>query len=259
MDRCCSGRHREWMRIALFADIHANRQAFEACLRAADEAGATQSVLLGDLVGYGADPAWCVERAMELAERGAILVQGNHDAAAAGAKEAMSRPAGEAMDFTRSQLSDAQRQFLAGLPLTVVDANRCYVHAEASAPERWNYVLDADDAGRHFDACQAQISFCGHVHVPALYCQAPGGKQVTHFAPIADNPLPLLPQRRWFAVTGSVGQPRDGDPAAAWCLLDTQTNELRFMRTGYDIEAAQAAIRAASLPEALATRLARGR
>ncbi len=247
------------MRIALFADIHANRQAFQACLRAADEAGAKQSVLLGDLVGYGADPAWCVERAMGLAEKGAILVQGNHDAAAAGAKESMSRPAGEAMDFTRAQLSEAQRRFLSNLPLTASDGNRCYVHADASAPQRWNYVLDGEDAGRHFDACPAQASFCGHVHIPALYSRAPGGKAVNHFAPIADNPLPLLPQRRWFAVAGSVGQPRDGDPAAAWCLLDTATNELRFMRTAYDIEAAQAAIRAAGLPEALATRLARGR
>src|SRR5690606_9357018 len=141
MDRLCGGRHRGRMRIALFADIHANRQAFEACLRAADEAGATQSVLLGDLVGYGADPAWCVDRAMGLAERGAILVQGNHDAAAAGAKESMSRPAGEALEFTRAQLSAAQCQFLADLPLTSLDANRCYVHADASAPQHWNYVL----------------------------------------------------------------------------------------------------------------------
>lgn len=247
------------MKIALFADIHANRQAFEACLRAAGEAGAKRWVLLGDQVGYGADPAWCVDRVMALAEQGAIVVQGNHDAAAAGAKESMSRPAGEAMDFTRAQLSQAQRKFLAELPLIANDGNRCYVHADASAPQRWNYVHDSEDAGKHFDACAAQISFCGHVHIPALYSRAPTGKAVNHFAPIADNPLPLLPQRHWFTVTGSVGQPRDGDSAAAWCLLDTARNELRFMRTAYDIDAAQAAIRAAGLPEALAARLARGR
>jgi len=251
--------HVSRMRIALLADIHANRPAFQACLDAAAQAGAEHHVLLGDLVGYGADPAWCVERAMQLAEQGAIVVQGNHDAAAAGANLAFGRTAGAAIEWTRTQLSAAQRDFLAKLPLCVDEGEHCYVHADASAPQRWRYVHDDEDAARHFDATAARISFCGHVHHPALYSRAPTTGAVNRFTPIADNPLPLLPQRRWFAVLGSVGQPRDGDPSAAWCLLDTDANELRFRRCAYDIEAAQSAIRAAGLPDALAVRLERGR
>lgn len=248
------------MRIALFSDIHANRQAFEACLAAADAAGAERFAVLGDIVGYGADPAWCVEQVQRLEERGAVVVQGNHDAAVAamGPDLSMQSTAGQAVNWTRTQLDDTQRQWLASLPLECTDEDRYYVHADASAPERWRYVEDPDDARTHFSACTARLSFCGHVHRPALYSQIPGDPRINRFAPSTDYPLPLLPRRNWLTVLGSVGQPRDGDPSAAWCLLDTERDELRFLRTPYDIDAAMAAIRAAGLPDSLAQRLAQG-
>lgn len=244
------------MLLAILSDIHANREAFEAVLAAAE--GAERLVLLGDIVGYGADPEWCTERAMALAEAGAIVLRGNHDDAVGNASVSMNPTATVALEWTRRQLGAENRAFLAALPLKARDGDCLFVHADASAPSDWNYVIDASDADQHLSACEARISFCGHVHKPALYCTAPGGK-VTHFCPVTATPLPLLPQRRWLAVMGSVGQPRDGNPAAAFALYDTDSAELRYLRVAYDIEAAAAKIRTAGLPASLADRLFRGR
>lgn len=246
------------MLLAILSDIHANREAFEAVLAAAEAAGAARFVLLGDIVGYGADPEWCTEQAMALAERGAIVLRGNHDDAVGNPAASMNATATVALEWTRRQLGVQTRAFLAGLPLKAREGDCLFVHADASAPSDWNYVLDASDAGQHLGACEARISFCGHVHRPALYCTAPGGK-VTHFCPVAATPVPLLSQRRWLAVMGAVGQPRDGNPCAAFALYDTGNAELRFLRAAYDVETAAAKIRAAGLPHSLADRLFEGR
>ncbi len=246
------------MLLAILSDIHANREAFEAALAAAAGAGAERLVLLGDIVGYGADPEWCAERAMALAGSGAIVLRGNHDDAVGNPSVSMNPTATLALEWTRRQLGSRTRAFLAALPLEAREGDCLFVHADASAPADWNYVLDASDAGRHLAACAARVSFCGHVHRPALYCIAPGGK-VTHFRPGAATPVPLLPQRRWLAVMGAVGQPRDGNPAAALALYDTASAELRYLRVAYDIETAAQKIRAAGLPASLADRLFRGR
>lgn len=246
------------MRIAILSDIHANREAFEAALAAANAEGAKRFVLLGDIVGYGADPEWCAEQAMAMAANGAIVLRGNHDDAVGNAAVSMNATATLAIEWTRRQLGSEARAFLAGLPMKAREGDCLFVHADASAPADWNYVLDASDAGQHLGACDARVSFCGHVHKPALYCTAPGGK-VTHFCPVAATPVPLLPQRRWLAVMGSVGQPRDGNPCAAFALYDTQSAELRFLRAAYDVEKAAQKIRAAGLPASLADRLFEGR
>lgn len=244
------------MLLAILSDIHANREAFEAVLAAA--AQAERFVLLGDIVGYGADPEWCTERAMALAADGAVVLRGNHDDAVGNAAVSMNPTATLALEWTRRQLGSEHRAFLATLPLKAREGDCLFVHADASAPADWNYVTDASDADLHLSACEARISFCGHVHKPALYCTAPGGK-VTHFCPVSTTPLPLLPQRRWLAVMGSVGQPRDGNPAAAFALYDTEGAQLRYLRVAYDIETAASKIRAAGLPASLADRLYRGR
>lgn len=246
------------MIIAILSDIHANREAFEACLEAAVLAGAERFVLLGDLVGYGPDPVWCVERARDMVAAGAICLRGNHDEAAVGGTVSMNGAARAAIDWTRGKLDAGHIAFLAGLPLEVEEEDRLYVHADGSHPARWNYVTDAEAAGLHFGATRARIGFCGHVHRPALYSLSPQG-HVTPFTPTSSMPVPILPQRRWLAVMGSVGQPRDGNPAAAFALYDLRRAELRFMRTPYHAEATAAKIRAAGLPENLATRLFAGR
>eukprot|EP01035_Chromulina_nebulosa_P007197 gene7197-9715_t len=169
----------------------------------------------------------------------------------------MNASAGIAIDWTRITLEPQHRAFLARLPMTVVDEDRLYVHADGSAPQRFHYVTDSGSALSHFKASTARLSFCGHVHKPALYGFA-GGK-VTSFLPGSQIGIPVGPPRRWLAVIGSVGQPRDGNPAAGWALYDTELMELSFRWTAYDIDGAATAIRAASLPENLAVRLYNGR
>jgi len=243
--------------IALFADIHSNREALTACLADAARRGADRYVFLGDLVGYGADPSWVVDRVMDYAARGAITILGNHDAAAAGAQVSMNDTALAAMEWTRAQLSAAHRDFLKGLPLSVEDGERLYVHASAYEPPRWHYVLDGRGARRSLEATSAQQTYCGHVHLPALYHLSLTGKLI-EYTPTAATPIPLLPGRRWLAVLGAVGQPRDANPAACYALLDETQNSITYMRVAYDVASAARKIRQAGLPEVLAARIERG-
>ena len=246
------------MRLALFADIHANRQAFSACVEAARARGAERFVFLGDYVGYGADPEWTVDTVMELVERGALAVRGNHDNAISTPSETMNAEAQAAIEWTRGRLSAAERKFLAELPLTREEGDRLCVHSEASQPARWHYVRSAADAGRSLIATDVHITFCGHIHRPALYSMSVTGK-MTSFVPVSGVAMQLLSGRRWLAVLGSVGQPRDGDPAAAFAMFDTTSRELSYCRVPYDIDAAARRIRESGLPSLLADRLFVGR
>ncbi len=246
------------MKIAILSDIHGNRQAFETVLAEAARQGAERIVILGDIVGYGGDPRWCVEKCMELMSEGAVIVRGNHDQAVTDPSYSMNSSAGIAIDWTRIELEPKHRSFLSKLPLSVIDEDRLYVHADGSAPSRFSYVTDSASAQAHFRGCKERLAFCGHVHSPALYGQGIGDK-ITKFIPTSDIGIPVGPPRRWLAVIGSVGQPRDGNPSAAWALYDTAVCELSFRWTAYDIDGAASAIRAASLPEGLAQRLYRGR
>ncbi len=246
------------MLIALLADVHANRQAFDACLQHAKEKGAERYVLLGDYVGYGADPAWCVAKAMELVAEGAPAVLGNHDAAIGAPSDRMHEEATSVIDWTRGELGVDERHFLAGLPLTAGELDRLYVHADASAPGRWIYVLTIEEASRSLRATEAQIAFCGHTHKPAIFSITAVAK-MTAFTPVTDVAVPLHGLRRWQVVLGSVGQPRDGIPAASYAMFDTDKKEITFLRVPYDIEGAAAAIRKARLPQYFAERLFYGR
>jgi len=248
----------EKVRLAIFADIHANRQAFSACLEAARARGAERIVCLGDIVGYGADPEWAVETVMDLVDDGAIAVLGNHDSAIGTPSETMNAVAQAAIEWTRGRLSAPQRRFLAELPLTLREDDRLYVHSEASQPARWRYVSDTSDAARSIETTDAHITFCGHIHRPALYSMSSAAK-MTSFVPTSDVPVQLLGGRRWLAVIGSVGQPRDGDPAAAFAMLDTVSREITYCRVPYDVEAAADRIRANGLPHWLADRLLGGK
>jgi len=244
--------------VAIFADIHANRQAFSACLAQARMIGADRTVLLGDYVGYGADPEWTVATVIDLVEQGAMAVRGNHDDAVADPREQLNVEAQVAIEWTRGELGAAPRRFLEELPLALTDDDRLFVHAEASDPKRWRYVTCVEDAARSLVAASAPITFCGHVHRPALYTMSATGK-VTAFTPVTGSPIRLLPGRRWLAVLGSVGQPRDGNPAASFAMLDTERRELTYCRVPYDVEAAAARIRENGLPAWLADRLALGK
>ena len=244
--------------LALFADIHANRQAFSACLDFARSHGAERIICLGDYVGYGADPEWTVETVMDLVEKGAVAVRGNHDAAIGASSESMNAEAQAVIEWTRGRLSAPQRRFLAELPLTLQEEDRLYVHSEASSPARWRYVQSTADAGRSLMATAAHVTFCGHIHRPALYSISATGK-MTNFVPTSGVTVQLLQGRRWLTVLGSVGQPRDGDPAASFAMFDTKSREITYCRVPYDVDAAAQRIRENGLPIWLADRLSVGR
>jgi diadenosine tetraphosphatase ApaH/serine/threonine PP2A family protein phosphatase len=244
--------------LAIFADIHANRQAFTACLDFARGHGAERIICLGDYVGYGADPEWTVETVMDLVGKGALAVRGNHDSAVGTPSESMNAEAQAVIEWTRGKLSAAQRRFLAELPLTLQEDDHLYVHSEASSPAKWRYVQSTADAGRSLLATAAHVTFCGHIHRPALYSMSVTGK-MTSFVPTSGVTVQLLQGRRWLTVLGSVGQPRDGDPAASFVMFDTISREITFCRVPYDVDTAAMRIRDNGLPHRLADRLLVGR
>ena len=246
------------MLLAVFTDIHANRQAFAACLDFARARRAERMIFLGDYVGYGADPEWAVDTVMELVDRGALAVRGNHDSAIGTMTDSMNAEAQAAIEWTRGRLNATQRRFLAELPLALQEEDRLYVHSEASHPARWRYVQNRLDAARSIVATEAHVTFCGHIHQPALYSMSSAAK-MTSFVPTSGVPVQLLPGRRWLAVLGSVGQPRDGDPAASFAMFDTEAKEITYCRVPYDVETAARRIRQNGLPLWLADRLLVGR
>lgn len=246
------------MLLAIFADIHANRQAFAACLEAAQARGAERMIFLGDHVGYGADPEWAVDTVMELVDGGAMAVLGNHDEAVGAQTIRFNAEAQAAIEWTRGRLDAEQRRFLGQLPLALQDDDCLYVHSEASSPASWHYVQSTWDAARSIMATPAHVTFCGHIHTPALYSMS-GAATMTRLIPTSGVPVQLLPGRRWLAVLGSVGQPRDGNPAASFAMFDTASQEITWCRAPYDVETAAARIREKGLPRWLADRLLVGR
>ena len=246
------------MIIALLADVHANLEALEACLDHAREHGAEQYAFLGDLVGYNADPAAVVDRVSQFAAAGAIVVQGNHDAAVSGAScEQMNESAAAVIRWTRQQLSSAQKSFLAGLPISKRDGPAYFVHASADRSEPWAYVFDGLRAAASMSAAQAPYVFCGHIHEPVLYFLG-ADRRPQPFFPEPGVPIPVAGHRNWLAIVGSCGQPRGGNPAACYALFDQNRELLTYYRLPYDVDAAARKLRLAGLPEHLARRLETG-
>jgi len=243
------------MRVALLSDVHANLEALEACL--AHARGADQLAFLGDLVGYGADATAVVDAVMHKTAEGAIAIKGNHDEAIEGRVTYFNDQARAALDWARKTLPSDQRRFLADLPLRVDRAPMCFVHATADAPERWDYVDSPRAAQKCADAAKAAYTFCGHLHDQILYFESAEGR-MSAFVPTVDTAIPVRDTRRWVAVVGSVGQPRDRNPAAGYATFDTVRREITFHRVAYDHHAAAQKIRRAGLPEALAYRVEAG-
>ncbi len=246
------------MKIAVITDLHANREAVQAVLDHAQGQGVERHAFVGDFVGYGADPAWVVDKVREMVQGGAWAVQGNHDAAVAQTPGPGMRPdARRVVEWTQGQLNPAQRDFLARLPLVQEHGELLFVHANGHEPAAWGYVHNRVEAARSLLATTQRVSFCGHMHEPRLYHLSALGK-TGDFVPVPGVPIPLLASRRWLVIPGSSGQPRDGDPAAAYALYDDARKELTYWRVPYDAVRAAAKIRAADLPAGLASRLLDG-
>lgn len=245
------------MRIGIISDIHANREGFEAALSAIRRLGADQLVLLGDLVGYGADPEYCVETAARLIEDGAIGILGNHDAAIDGSDLDMNRIAREAIRWTRARLGPDHRAVLKALLVTHRLGDALFAHASASQPTEWFYITDERNAERSLRATDARITCVGHVHRPHLWRLTSQGTATGH-VPHAGMENPLAQSQLWLAVIGSAGQPRDGRPGAGFGMLDLARRSLTFGRVDYDHFTAARKVREAGLPDALSERLLRG-
>ncbi len=246
------------MKLALITDLHANREAVEAVLAHARRQGAQRYAFLGDFVGYGADPGWVIDVVREHVGAGAAAVMGNHDAAVvSGPAPSMVDQARRAVAWTRQRLTPQQLEFLRALPMSLIDQDRLYVHANAFAPAEWGYITARLDAVRSLHATDQRYTFCGHVHDPKLYHLSPIGK-AGDFTPVPEVPIALSPQRQWLVIPGSAGQPRDGNPAACYASFDTDSATLTYHRVPYDHEAAAGKIRAAGLPSRLADRLSDG-
>jgi predicted phosphodiesterase len=247
-------------RIGLFADLHSNLEAFDACVARAKELGVTRFVFLGDLVGYNADPAALIDRIADLvASKKAIAILGNHDEAVfKDSRDKMNINANAAIEWTKSQLNNAQVQFLKDLPLIVNEEKICFVHASAYNPADWNYVTDSMSAWRCAQSSGKSYTFVGHAHEQALFYQSAVGKLI-RFAPHPGDEIPVLQHRQWVGVVGSLGQPRDGNPEACFAVFEPETELLTFHRTPYDHFSAAEKVRQAGLPEELAHRLITGR
>jgi predicted phosphodiesterase len=242
------------MRVAIASDIHGNKQAFESVIAAAREAQVEELWCLGDLVGYGGDPDACVA----LAEANcAIILAGNHDLAVTEvlSLEDFSRGAALAAEWTRDVIRPGTREFLLGLSPSGEAETVGLYHASPRDPI-WEYVLSGLTAELCLDTTDYRVSFIGHSHV-ALSFHRNEGESATGSTRREADELDIS-AGEWLINPGSTGQPRDGDPRAAWLLLDTEAWTARWRRADYDIAGAQAAIRAANLPDSLAERLQYG-
>jgi predicted phosphodiesterase len=242
------------MRVAVVSDIHGNRQALEAVLDAVEAAVADELWCLGDLVGYGAEPNACVELIRRFAT---VSLVGNHDLAVVGALplDEFSRGAELAARWTRDVLTDDNRDYLASLQPQKLDEAAGLYHASPRNPV-WEYVLSPLQAELCFDVMEQRVACIGHSHVALAYTRSLG-VPATGEKRAAGTELDVS-EGQWLLNPGSVGQPRDGDPRAAWLMLDTDAWTAAWHRTEYDVAGAAAAIRAARLPDSLAERLPHG-
>jgi diadenosine tetraphosphatase ApaH/serine/threonine PP2A family protein phosphatase len=240
------------VRYAILSDIHGNLEALRAVL--ADCAETADGVLcLGDTVGYGADPVPCVEL---VADRAQTIVGGNHEYAVTGRLELtwFNRYARAAAEWTRERLDDDHRAWLSALPLVTELADATLVHASPAQPDEWEYLVTAEDGFAAFAHFATRWCFVGHSHVPGAWSLGSSGPE--HYP--GGVGLTMESGRRYLVNVGSVGQPRDRDPRAAYALWDSETGALEIRRVLYDVTTARRKIAEAGLPRFLADRLAAG-
>lgn len=239
-------------RLGIISDIHGNWEALEAVLNALDREGVDQIVCCGDVVGYGASPNECVTALME---RDIPTVLGNHDAAVLSDDEVafFNEMAREAVLWTREILGPEQSEWLAERPMTLRTDKVLFVHASPKEPRNWNYVVFYGDAREAFDNFTERLCFIGHSHQPFFISL--DGEEVKHHQ---TGEITVKSGQRYLVNVGSVGQPRDRDPRAAFVIADFDEKTIRLHRAEYDIEAAQEKIRTFSSHAQLSQRLATG-
>ena len=243
------------MRQAILSDIHSNLEALQACVAHAREQGATHFACLGDCVGYGADPVPTLDLLRTLPHL--LMIRGNHDEALF-QDDVIDVPGiRQALDWTCTQLAPVHCDLLEHAPYVRMLGEATYAHASAHEPQAWAYLRQPEQIRDCLAATNARVTFIGHVHVPMVFYLTAGDTLREH-NPESGVAVPLSPSCRYVINVGSVGQPRDGNTAASYALLDTSAQTLTFFRAPYDWKATAAKMRAAGLPERLAQRLAHG-
>ena len=240
------------MRFAIFSDIHANLEALEAVLADAHKRKSTHFVCLGDVVGYNANPHECVERIRKL---DCPIVKGNHDEQGSLPESSsdFNELAERAIKWTRNNLAEEEKQWLRELPLQKQVRDFTIVHATLDTPAQWGYVFNNLDAAASFTYQHTTVCFFGHTHVPMAFVRDDGVQRQRI------DKLRIDPSKKYFINTGSVGQPRDSDWRAAYCIYHIEGAVVEQRRVKYDVATAQKKIIDAGLPRLLAERLAIGR
>ncbi len=244
------------MRVAAITDIHANLPALEAVLDDVRIAAVEEIWCLGDVIGYGVEPDACADLVRERCD---VCLVGNHDIAVLGGLDigSFSEAAAVAVEWTRRNVADRTLEFLRELDPAGARAGFGLFHASPSDPV-WEYVLARDQAEAAMDAHEDRIALIGHSHVALFFNRPLAGRGETRAAQASDGALLDLSEGEWLVNPGSVGQPRDGDPRAAWLELDTEAMTARYHRVAYEVELAAGPIIDAGLPRRLADRLYTG-
>jgi predicted phosphodiesterase len=240
------------MRYGILADIHSNLEALEAVIEACRQEGVRSFFCVGDIVGYGANPNECVDRVLHLK---ATMVAGNHDLAVAGEMDFshFNSVAQKAVVWTQQHIAPKYVESLAGLSLTFKNSEFIMVHATLNKPEEFIYITDMSQAADTFYLMDRNICFTGHTHVPRVLVQRPDQMEYLNPRYVALNNAD-----HYIVNVGSVGQPRDGNPHASFCIYDPDLERLEVRRIPYAVERAQQKILEAGLPDILAQRLAVG-
>ena len=241
------------MKWAILSDVHGNLEALQAVLEDLDREGVERTVFLGDAVGYGANPNECLGVLRHRMER---MVAGNHDWGAVGRTDIsdFNEAAAAAIRWTGRQLFPEHRTFLTELPLTHFEREIFLVHGSPYEPEEWHYIFTPSEAAMGFRALVGALAFVGHSHFPMVLTQ----DEKNRIRGLRVSEVTLDPERRYIINVGSVGQPRDGDPRAAYGLFDDVSRRYRLKRLPYDWASAQKKILQAGLPPFLARRLSQG-
>ncbi len=241
------------MKWAILSDVHANLEALEAVVEDLKREDAERVAFLGDIVGYGANPSECLAALRDLTE---TVVAGNHDFGAIGQTDVsgFNAAARAAVEWTGEKLSAADRSFLRHLPLLRRVENFTFVHATPHEPEAWNYIFSLDEAEREFKDLGTPLAFVGHSHRPVIFVEEENGDVMA----VQETEVVLEPGKRYLINVGSVGQPRDRNPEAAYGLLDESSGKYRLKRVPYAVQSAQEKILRAGLPFFLADRLSKG-
>jgi predicted phosphodiesterase len=240
------------MKYAILADIHANLEALEIVLADSREQRCTHYACLGDVVGYNANPKECLD---QIREMGMPCVKGNHDeyCSIESNLEGFNPHAAEAIQWTRAQLTEEDRDWLRNLKYIRLVASYSIVHATLDGPQRWGYVFDRLAAAASFTYQNTSVCFFGHTHVPVAFIRDSVVRGGTY------SKFKIEPGRKYFINVGSVGQSRDGVAKATYVIYNMDEGSVELRRLDYDIPKTQAKIRAAGLPERLAERLALGK